>query len=190
MTHSLVITLVITYTLLGAFVFTVIITCLSLIGIVKLADASQQQKLFKILIVEIVTICIGLFMNFINPDLSIFSDLTRRLATPVTIDTATAHDNKETIEKRVSVLVMSVFNDGGNTEEGHIDPPEGYELDNTTKGAIKSTTKINLGKTEPKVTITTEGDRVHYRVFTKHGPWYDQWRSSVTVEFTVRYRRK
>ena len=34
------------------FIFTVIITCLSLIGVVKLADQKQQKKLFNVLIIS------------------------------------------------------------------------------------------------------------------------------------------
>jgi len=64
--HSAIIKLTIAYTLLGAFVFTVIITCLSLIGIVRFADRAQQRKLFMGLIVELVVICLGFFTDFLQ----------------------------------------------------------------------------------------------------------------------------
>jgi hypothetical protein len=46
--------LVIGWTIVGAFLFTTIITCLSLVGWVKFADAKQQKKLFGALILEVV----------------------------------------------------------------------------------------------------------------------------------------
>jgi len=45
--------LVVGWTLVGGFVFTMIITCLSLVGWIKFADRSQQKKLFLVLIVEL-----------------------------------------------------------------------------------------------------------------------------------------
>ena len=44
--HQELIRLTIAYTLAGAFVFTVVITCLSLVGWIRFADKKQQQKLF------------------------------------------------------------------------------------------------------------------------------------------------
>jgi hypothetical protein len=46
--------LVVGWTLVGGFVFTVIVTCLSLVGWIRFADKSQQKKLFLVLIVELV----------------------------------------------------------------------------------------------------------------------------------------
>lgn len=67
-THIPIIKLLIAYTILGAFIFTVLATCLSLVGLVKFARPSQQSKLFTILIVELVTICIGVFANLLEFD--------------------------------------------------------------------------------------------------------------------------
>ena len=64
--HAEFIGLIVAYTFLGAFIFTVLITCLSLVGIVKFADQSQQRKLFGILIVELVVVCLGFFSNFLT----------------------------------------------------------------------------------------------------------------------------
>ena len=61
MRHDQIIKLVIGYTLMGAVVFTVVVTSLSLVGWVTFADPSQQQKLFYVLIVEIVGIAVGYF---------------------------------------------------------------------------------------------------------------------------------
>ena len=70
MQHRKIIQLVIAYTLAGAVVFTVLVTCLSLVGWIRFADSGQQQKLFYILIVELVTIAIGFFADYLkfNPD--------------------------------------------------------------------------------------------------------------------------
>lgn len=68
-THITLIKLAIAYTFIGAIIFTVIVTCLSLIGIVKFSKPDQQNKLFGVLIIEVVTIAIGVFSNLllINP---------------------------------------------------------------------------------------------------------------------------
>lgn len=71
-THITLIKLIIAYVLIGAFIFSVIMTCLSLIGIVKFLKPNQQNKLFTILIVEVVTISIGVLSNLllINPKIA------------------------------------------------------------------------------------------------------------------------
>lgn len=66
--HAEIIKLIVAYTLLGALVFTVIITCLSLIGLVKFAVEKQQSKLFGTLIVQLVVIGIGGFSNTLKFD--------------------------------------------------------------------------------------------------------------------------
>jgi hypothetical protein len=48
--------LVVGWTLVGAFVFTVIITCLSLVGWVQFADKKQQRALFTAVIIELVLV--------------------------------------------------------------------------------------------------------------------------------------
>lgn len=69
MSHQEIISLVIAYTLVGAFIFTVVITCLSLVGVIELKDKKQQNKLFYIVIVEVVVGCVGFFFNWLplNP---------------------------------------------------------------------------------------------------------------------------
>lgn len=66
--HVSLIKLLIAYTILGAFIFTVLATCLSLVGIVKFRDKAQQKKLFYVLIVEIVTIGVGFFGDILKYD--------------------------------------------------------------------------------------------------------------------------
>lgn len=65
-THIQLIQLIVAYTLVGALVFTVVITCLSLVGWIKFADQSQQNKLFAVLIVELVVICMGFFADLLK----------------------------------------------------------------------------------------------------------------------------
>ncbi|HVS17722.1 MAG TPA: hypothetical protein VMT18_03905 [Planctomycetota bacterium] len=46
--------LVVGWTLVGGFVFTVVVTCLSLVGWVRFADPAQQRRLFAVLVVELI----------------------------------------------------------------------------------------------------------------------------------------
>ena len=64
--HAELIKLIIAYTLVGAFVFTVAITCLSLIGFVRFANPRQQSNLFAVLIVELVIIGLGSFSDLLE----------------------------------------------------------------------------------------------------------------------------
>ncbi|MDP2362689.1 MAG: hypothetical protein Q8M94_02850 [Ignavibacteria bacterium] len=66
MHHKEIIHLTIAYTIVGAFIFTVIITCLSIVGWIKFADNAQQQKLFYVLIVEVVVGIVGYFFNWLD----------------------------------------------------------------------------------------------------------------------------
>ncbi len=64
--HQELIGLIIAYTIAGAFVFTVAVTCLSLVGWIRFANRKQQQRLFQLLVVEIVVICVGFFSGFLQ----------------------------------------------------------------------------------------------------------------------------
>lgn len=66
--HAQLIQLIVAYTLTGALVFTVIITCLSLVGWIKFADQAQQNKLFAVLIVELVVVSVGFFAGLLKFD--------------------------------------------------------------------------------------------------------------------------
>ena len=68
MAQEEILKLVIAYTLVGALVFTVIITCLSLIGWVKFASKGQQRTLFSVLIVQLVSGSLGVFFGFLKLD--------------------------------------------------------------------------------------------------------------------------
>ncbi|HUG12206.1 MAG TPA: hypothetical protein VMM36_14405 [Opitutaceae bacterium] len=67
--HVAIIKLAISYTLALAFVFTVIITCLSMLGWVRFADPKQQKRLFVAVVVQLAVGSVGVFFDFlkINP---------------------------------------------------------------------------------------------------------------------------
>ena len=64
--HRMLMGLIIGYAMAGAIVFTVVITCLSLVGWVKFAHPRQQNKLFLVLIVELVAVGVGFFSGFMK----------------------------------------------------------------------------------------------------------------------------
>jgi hypothetical protein len=66
--HSQLIQLIVAYALAGALVFTIIITCLSLVGWIRFADQAQQNKLFAVLIVELVVVSVGFFAGVLKFD--------------------------------------------------------------------------------------------------------------------------
>jgi hypothetical protein len=106
--HAEFIELIIAYTLVGAFVFTVIITCASLIGWVRFADPAQQKKLFVALIVELVAICLGSFSDLLklNPNQvqkEVQAPLEKKLATA----TKTIESTKEVVVDFPSVDTAS-----------------------------------------------------------------------------------
>jgi len=64
--HQDLIKIVIAWACAGAFVFTLLITCASLVGLVKLADKKQQNKLFAALILEIAIVGVGTFSDLLR----------------------------------------------------------------------------------------------------------------------------
>jgi hypothetical protein len=68
MPHVQIIQLIVAYTLAGAFVFTALITCLALVGVISLPEPSQQKKLFYVLLVELCIGCVGFFLDFLRFD--------------------------------------------------------------------------------------------------------------------------
>jgi hypothetical protein len=58
--------LVIAWTCVGVFVATAAITLLALVGVVKLAERKYLDRLFKVLVLEIVGVCIGIFTGKIE----------------------------------------------------------------------------------------------------------------------------
>jgi hypothetical protein len=58
--------LVIAWTCVGVFIATALLTLLAVAGVIQLADKRYTDRLFKVLIVEIVGICIGAFTGSIE----------------------------------------------------------------------------------------------------------------------------
>jgi hypothetical protein len=65
-THREVIKLIIAYVMVAAIAATAIFTVLSLVGWVKFVNPKQQQKLFAVLIVELVTAAVSWFLSFLR----------------------------------------------------------------------------------------------------------------------------
>ncbi len=59
--------LVVGWTCVGVFVCTAVITLLAMVGLLRM-DAGERAKLFAVLIVEIVVVCVALFANLIQVD--------------------------------------------------------------------------------------------------------------------------
>ena len=64
--HINIIEIAIGYTVLGAFIFTVVITCLSLVGMVTFSNQRQQRILFFALILELPLLGLGIFNRFLS----------------------------------------------------------------------------------------------------------------------------
>jgi hypothetical protein len=65
--NSYIIQLIIAYTCVGVFVATAVITILALVGIIKI-ESGYMQRLFEIVIVEIVVVCVGFFAGLLKLD--------------------------------------------------------------------------------------------------------------------------
>ena len=76
--HVEIIKLIIAYALTGSFVFTLVVTCLSLINIVKSIDKKLKRKLINVLVVEVAVIAVGSFSNILNLDPAKASNIIRK----------------------------------------------------------------------------------------------------------------
>jgi hypothetical protein len=74
MVQQSLIQLVVAWTLVGGFVLTVLLTLASMIGLVKFSDSKQQQKMFYILIVQIVVISVSYFGKLLNYSPAVAAD--------------------------------------------------------------------------------------------------------------------
>jgi len=66
--HIEIIKLIIAWALTGSFLFTLIVTCLSLINVVKSIDRKLRNKFVSILIVEVAVIAVGSFSDALRFD--------------------------------------------------------------------------------------------------------------------------
>lgn len=75
--HAEIMKLIIAYALTGSFLFTLIVTCLSLINVVKSIDKKLKRKLINVLIVEVAVIAVGSFSDLLNLDPAKASNIVR-----------------------------------------------------------------------------------------------------------------
>lgn len=75
--HLEIIKLIIAYALTGSFVFTLVVTCLSLINVIKSIDKKLKRKLINVLIVQVAVIAVGSFSDALNFDPGETSDVIR-----------------------------------------------------------------------------------------------------------------
>jgi len=66
--HIEIIKLIIAWALTGTFLFTLIVTCLSLINVIKSIDKKLRNKLVRVLIVEVAVIAVGSFSDALRFD--------------------------------------------------------------------------------------------------------------------------
>ncbi len=109
--HQEIIKLIISYTLVGAFVFTVLITLASLVGWVRFQDHKQQKKLFNVLIVQLIIGCVAFFMDYLslNPQKT-FEAVEAEVSTIRILDAANtkAMSTKSDSEIRLSAMFDSI----------------------------------------------------------------------------------
>jgi energy-coupling factor transporter transmembrane protein EcfT len=160
-----VLKLIVAYTLVAAFVFTVIMTCLSLVGWVKFAVAGQQRKLFASLIVELVVICLGVFTNLLN--LNVSQTVTKVRAPVVAELEAQERSTSQALDKAQSAVLAGLTPETdakarqllANTQvlgielriiEGYRSPAQQaalYAQGRTSPGKIVTNTKVSAHNT-------------------------------------------
>ena len=204
MDHVTIIQRTIVYTITLTFVFMSVAACIDLIWpIIK--DRAKSAKLFYILPIQSIVIGLAYYKGFLNPNPLIeqrpssvpipaeirvnANEIPMEVIDPTEVSDPTILLPESRIE-RLDLELTSVFNDGGVSREGYINPPTGYLLDTSTKDYITKKVSVTLGKREPTVEIRADGDRVYYRIWTQHGPFYDQWRSKVSVTIVVKFKIK
>lgn len=68
----------IAWTCVGVFAATAVITLLAITNVIALADKKYRDKLFRVLVVEIVVICVGFFAGLIKSPQKVESTLRAR----------------------------------------------------------------------------------------------------------------
>lgn len=142
--HVEIIKLTISYALAGVVVFTSIVTALSLVGWVSFANEKQQNRLFLVLVVEVIGIAIGSFANLLQYDTVTAQDRiteTQRVETHVAaerIRANTLHEIEQILasyDSEISNQVEARLNDifeyeayKASNENGKIDVPSIMKL--------------------------------------------------------------
>jgi len=91
--------LVIAWTLIGAFIITVILVLASMVGWVKFADQKQQNKLFYVILVELASGCVGFFLNIVNPNPA---TAKKKIEAPLQEEKQQLQGEKSTLAKELS----------------------------------------------------------------------------------------
>lgn len=58
--------LTIAWTCVGIFIATALLTLLALVGVIKLAEKKYLDRLFKVLVLEVCTVCVGMFTGYVE----------------------------------------------------------------------------------------------------------------------------
>jgi hypothetical protein len=114
--HAAIIKLAIAYTLLGAFIFTVVITLLSLIGLVEFKSSKQQGALFSALVLEIVALGVGVFKDFLNFDArKVQTEVTKPLVEQVSRIEAQRKQSEDRLR-----LILPLIREGHTIKRGDV----------------------------------------------------------------------
>jgi hypothetical protein len=80
--------LVIAWTCVGVFIATAVITLLALVRVIALAERKYLDRLFKLLVVEIVIVCVAFFGNWLRTPAAVEERIQARTADVVSTETA------------------------------------------------------------------------------------------------------
>jgi hypothetical protein len=110
--HIEIIKLIVAYTLVGAFIFTTVITLLSMVRIVRFVDPSQERQLFKVLILELAVGCVTFFLGILNFNPVVAQD---KIEAPIVRDkdglSASLESQKDHINALEDLLAAAKSND-------------------------------------------------------------------------------
>lgn len=129
--HIEIIKLVIAYSLVGSFLFTLVVTCLSLVNVIKSIDKKLKRKLINVLVVEVAVIAIGSFSNLLKLDAGTVSDNIR------------SDERDEVTSKILGTLPnLDSLSDSQILESGNL---------NKIQSAFTAVNAINPGKIDPRL---------------------------------------
>jgi uncharacterized membrane protein YcgQ (UPF0703/DUF1980 family) len=80
--------LVIAWTCVGVFIATAVITLLALVRVIALAEKKYLDRLFKLLVVEIVVVSVAFFGNWLRTPAAVEEGIQARTADAVSTETA------------------------------------------------------------------------------------------------------
>jgi hypothetical protein len=80
--------LVIAWTCVGVFIATAVITLLALVRVIALAEKKYLDRLFRLLIAEVVIVCVAFFGNWLRTPAAVQEGIQTRTADAVSSETA------------------------------------------------------------------------------------------------------